>query len=225
MPFATIQTVRVDSFVPVVQSIICCADLITAVFLFAQYSIQPRPALLALASGYILGGLFAFLQTLDFPGAYSATGLISGTPSGAVWLFSFWRILFPLAVITYVLLKDVNETASPLVRLEPGRAIALTVACVLAVAAGLTWIVAVGTEYLPTLFVDQTRQLPSFKTCLARCGSSTLWRSCWCLSVGGPSSMYGSWWRSLRHYLTLHCRPCFPSSVTLSAGTRHAALH
>ena len=170
MPFATIQTVRVDSFVPVVQSIICCADLITAVFLFAQYSIQPRPALLALASGYILGGLFAFLQTLDFPGAYSATGLISGTPSGAVWLFSFWRILFPLAVITYVLLKDVNETASPLVRLEPGRAIALTVACVLAVAAGLTWIVAVGTEYLPTLFVDQTRQTPFLQNL-----SSAMW--------------------------------------------------
>ena len=158
MPFATIQTVRVDAFLSVTQSIVLFADLITAVFLFAQYSIQPQRALLALASGYIFSGLFAFLQTLDFPGAYSATGLISGTPSGAVWLFSFWRITFPLAVITYVLLKDANETASPLVRLEPSRAIALTVACVLAVAAGLTWVVAAG--YLPSLYIDATRQTP-----------------------------------------------------------------
>jgi signal transduction histidine kinase len=170
MPFATIPTARVDVFVPVVQSIICFADLITAVFLFAQYSIQPQRALLALSSGYIFSGLFAFLQTLDFPGAYSATGLISGTPSGAVWLFSFWRITFPLAVITYVLLKDANETASPLVRLEPDRAIALTVACVLAVVAGLTWVVAVGTEYLPRLFVDQTRQTPFLQNL-----SSAMW--------------------------------------------------
>ena len=119
----------------------CFADLITAVFLFAQFSIQPQRALLALASGYIFSGLFAFLQTLDFPGAYSATGLISGTPSGAVWLFSFWRITFPLAVIAYVLLKDANESASRLIKLEPGRVIAITIACVLAVTAGLTWLV------------------------------------------------------------------------------------
>ena len=92
--------------------IICFADLITAVFLFAQYSIQPQRALLALASGYIFSGLFAFLQTLDFPGAYSATGLLGGGPSGAAWLFSFWHITFALAVIGYVLLKDANETAS-----------------------------------------------------------------------------------------------------------------
>jgi phosphatidylserine synthase len=68
MPFAHIQAARVDVFIPVVQSIICFADLITAVFLFAQYSIQPQGALLALASAYIFSGLFAFLQTLDFPG-------------------------------------------------------------------------------------------------------------------------------------------------------------
>ena len=52
-PFAPIQVGRIDAFITVVQSIICFADLITAVFLFAQYSIQPQRALLALASGYI----------------------------------------------------------------------------------------------------------------------------------------------------------------------------
>ncbi len=157
-PFATIKTVRIDPFLSITQSIVLFADLITAVFLFAQFSIQPRRALLALASGYIFSGLFAFLQTLDFPGAYSASGLISGTPSGAVWLFSFWRITFPLAVIAYVLLKDANEARSLLIRLQPSRAIALSVASVLAVAAGLTWIVAAG--YLPSLYLDETRQTP-----------------------------------------------------------------
>jgi signal transduction histidine kinase len=160
LPFAQVRAARLDVFIPVVQSVICVADLITAVLLFAQYSIQPQRALLALASGYIFSGLFAFLQTLDFPGAYSATGLLGGGLSGAAWLFSFWHILFPLAVITYVLLKDGNETASQLVKLEPRRAIAITIACVLAVTAALTWLGTAGAEYLPSLFVDQTRETP-----------------------------------------------------------------
>ena len=158
LPFAHIRVARLDVFIPVVQSIICVADLITAVLLFAQYSIQPQRSLLALASGYISSGLFAFLQTLDFPGAYSATGLLGGGLSGAAWLFSYWHILFPLAVITYVLLKDGDETANQLVKPDPGRVIAITIACVLAVAAALTWLGTGGAEYLPSLFVDQTTE-------------------------------------------------------------------
>ena len=159
-PFASIQVARIHVFIPVAQSIMCFADLITAVFLFAQYSIQPKRAVLVLASGYIFSGLFAFLQTLDFPGAYSATGLLGGRPSGAAWLFSFWHITFPLAVIAYALLKDSNETANRYVKRQPGRDIAITIACVLAVTATLTWLGTAGADFLPTLFVDGTRQTP-----------------------------------------------------------------
>ena len=86
MPFARTQPGRLDAFIPVIQTVLCFADVITAVFMFAQYSIQPHRALLALASGYIFSGLFAFLQTLDIPGAYSAAGLLSHGPSGAAWM-------------------------------------------------------------------------------------------------------------------------------------------
>ena len=44
----------------------------------------------------------------------------------------------PTCCIIYVLLKAANETASRLVKPEPGRVIAITIACVLAVTAGLT---------------------------------------------------------------------------------------
>ena len=67
-PFASIQVARVDAFIPVLQTVVFAADLITAVLLFAQFSIQPQLALLALASGYMFSGSFAFLQTLAFPG-------------------------------------------------------------------------------------------------------------------------------------------------------------
>src|SRR6267142_5887907 len=52
-PFASIQVARVDAFIPVLQTVLSVADLITAALLFAQFSIQPQLAILALASGYI----------------------------------------------------------------------------------------------------------------------------------------------------------------------------
>jgi signal transduction histidine kinase len=159
IPFAPRQVGRVDAFIPVVHSIICVTDLITAVLLFAQYKIRPQRALLALASGYISGGLFSFLLTLEFPGSYSATGgLLGGGSSGAAWLFNFWRITFAMAVIAYVLLKDANDATSSLKDNKSSRAIVDTVACALAVTVGLAWLATAGNGYLPSLYAGTTQQ-------------------------------------------------------------------
>ena len=158
IPFASRQVGRVDAFIPVVQSIICVTDVITGVLLLAQYSIQPQRALLALASGYLCGGLFSFLQTLEFPGAYSATGLLGGGANGAVWLFNFWRFTFVLAVIAYALLRGTYDTANQFTKNEPRRAIFVTIACALAVTAGLTWLGTAGNGHLPSLYIGTTQQ-------------------------------------------------------------------
>ena len=50
MPFARTQPGRLDAFIPVIQTVLCFADVITAVFLFAQYSIQPHPFWLSQAA-------------------------------------------------------------------------------------------------------------------------------------------------------------------------------
>jgi hypothetical protein len=68
-PFASIQLPQANAFIPVLQTVVSVADLVTATLLFAQFSIQPQRAILALASGYIFSSSFAFLQTLAFPGA------------------------------------------------------------------------------------------------------------------------------------------------------------
>ena len=44
---------------------------------------------------------------------------------------------------------------------EPGRAIVVTIACALAVTAGLTWLGTAGNEYLPSLYVGTTQQASS----------------------------------------------------------------
>ena len=156
-PFASVRLPRVDAFVPALQTVLCITDLITAALLFSLYSIQPLPGLLALASGYIFSGLFAFLQTLAFPGAYAPSGLIGDPLSSAPYLFFLWHIAFPLAVTAYALSDD-----RPRANDAPGRStkatIAITIACTLVLTAGLTWAVTAGARYLPSLFVDQTRQ-------------------------------------------------------------------
>jgi Membrane-associated sensor, integral membrane domain len=119
--FSTIPLAHVDAFIPVVQTVMCVVDLITAAFLFGQFLVRPKYALLVIASGYVFSGLFAFAQTLAFPGAYSATGLIGDGVSSAAWLFVLWHGSFDLAVIVYALSKgvdekDVDEADNPSIR-------------------------------------------------------------------------------------------------------------
>ena len=154
-PFASIQLPQVDAFIPVLQTVVSVADLVTATLLFAQFSIQPQLALLALASAYIFSGSFAFLQTLAFPGAYAPAGLF-GDASTAAWMFVFWHTTFPGAILAYALSKDMAGVAT-----LPGRStmtsIVTTVVCVLAVVAALTWIVTAKTEYLPSFYTTDIR--------------------------------------------------------------------
>jgi two-component sensor histidine kinase len=155
IPFAKVELAQVEPFVSVIQTVMCLADLLTATLLFAAYSVYPERALLALAGGYIFSGLFAFLQTLAFPGAYVELPLIGDVLNSAGWLFVFWHATFLLAVIVYAMLKGVGNAAS---RPGPptGVAIGVTIACVLAPTAGLTLVATEGAGYLPRLFLNVT---------------------------------------------------------------------
>jgi signal transduction histidine kinase len=151
-PFASIQLGRVDAFIPVLQTALSIADLITATLLFAQYSIQPQRALLAVASGYVFSGSFAFLQTLTFPGGYAPAGLIGDGSNSASWIYVLWHTMFPAAIFVYAFSKNATEFNYP-----PGKTkanIIITVASVLATIAVLTWIVTAKTEYVPVFYTN-----------------------------------------------------------------------
>lgn len=154
-PFAQIQLGRVDAFIPVLQTCLTVVDFITATLVFAQYSIQPQRALLALASGYLFSGSFAFLQTLAFPGGYAPVGLIGDGLNSPAWIYVLWHTMFPAAVLLYAFNKDAPGVA------RAGRpatgGIAITLACVFAVIAGLTWVVTTKTAYLPSFYTTDVR--------------------------------------------------------------------
>ncbi len=155
-PFANIQVRRIDAFIPVSQTVLSIADLVTATLLFGQFSIRPQRALLALASAYIFSGSFAFLQTLAFPGGYAADGVIGDGPNTPAWMYVLWHSTFTAAVLVYALSKDSDRDRKLPVR-STMAAITLTVAGVLATIAVLTWIVSTKTEYLPSFFTNDIR--------------------------------------------------------------------
>lgn len=147
-PFVNLQIGRMDSFLPVVQTVMSAADLLTATLLFAQYSVQPHRALLVVASGYIFAGSFAFLQTLSFPGSYAPNGLIGDVYNTPAWFFVLWYTTFPLSILSYTLLKDKEKKPPRSTRIT----IAITLICVIATIALLSWLVIGEVEHLPRFF-------------------------------------------------------------------------
>ncbi|HET7850934.1 MAG TPA: MASE4 domain-containing protein [Pseudolabrys sp.] len=162
-PIARVHLGRLDAFVPALQTVLCGAELTTALLLFGQYYVKPQYALLALASGYITSGLFAFLHSLTFPGAYAPTGLFGGPDTGA-WLYCFWHIGFPLSVITYAVLRDWKGTEAH--DRSPRRTIGLVVASTLAAIAAIAWAVSVDASMLPPLYEQDLRTQTAFTSYL-----------------------------------------------------------
>ncbi len=134
LPLASMRLTRVDAFVPVIQAVMCVVALLTSVFLFAQYSVYPNNALLALASGFLSSGLFAFLQSLADPGAYVPAAVIGDGLNSQGWLFVFWHTVFPLTVTVYALSKNRGDVARS--SRATGIIIGVTITCVAVATAG-----------------------------------------------------------------------------------------
>jgi signal transduction histidine kinase len=155
-PFLNVQLQRLDAFIPTIEGVCAVNDLITSALLFSQFAITRRSALLALSIGFLFTALIIIPHALSFPGAFAPAGLLGAKLQTTSWLYNFWKAGLPLAVILYVLLKDANAGTRPPER-SPSRVILGSVAIVVAMVCGLTWIATAGEEFLPRLMLDNTR--------------------------------------------------------------------
>ena len=159
-PFAGVQLRQFEAFIPVSQTFIFVNDLITSVLLIAQFVIVRWRAILVLASGYLFTALVDITQLLTFPGTFTPTGLLGAGLQTTGWLYEFWHSGFPIAVIFYVMLK--NQAPETRVSHQSTRtAVATSVAVVIAMVLGLSWLAIAGDQYLPKLFLDRSRQTPA----------------------------------------------------------------
>jgi hypothetical protein len=100
-PLSTIQLARIDAFVPAYATAIFVNDSITAILLFAQFSIARSRALLVIASGYLFTALVVIPWMLTFPGVFAPSGLLGAGPQTTTWLYILWHAGFPMFVIAY----------------------------------------------------------------------------------------------------------------------------
>ncbi len=152
-PLASVQLGRIDAFVPAYATAMFVNDLITAVLLFAQFSILRSRALLVIASGYLFTALVVIPWVLTFPGVFAPGGLLGAGLQSTVWLYTLWHAGFPIFVITYALLKD----ADPAKRLWQGPvhvAILLSVAETAGIVCAAALLVTTGHELLPRILLD-----------------------------------------------------------------------
>ena len=157
-PLKGVQLGRVDAFVPVYATAMFVCDSITAILLYAQFSILRSRAILVIASGYLFTALILIPWILVFPGVFAPTGLMGGMQSTS-WLYFFQHAGFPLFVIGYALSKD----ADPSKRIWRGTvraAIALSVALTAALVSVAAFLCIAGEALLPRVVLDSVHLSP-----------------------------------------------------------------
>jgi two-component system, sensor histidine kinase and response regulator len=155
-PFAQIRLSRIDAFIPAVHSVLFIVNLITAALLFAQFSVQPKRAILVIACGYFFVALVVALHALTFPGAFAPRGLLGAGRQSAGWIFYFWHAGFALAVIAYALLKEA-DTAKGTLTWSTWNAFGFSIVAVITLVGVLTLLATAGEPLLPNLFQDDVR--------------------------------------------------------------------
>ncbi len=155
-PFSTTQAWRIDAFVPAYATAMFVNDLITAVLLFAQFSILRSRALLAIASGYLFTALMLIPWMLTFPDVFTPGGLLGAGLQSTTWIYILWHAGFPMFVIAYALLKDADP-AKRVWQGSAGAAILLSVATTAAVVCAATFLVTAGDALLPRISLDPVR--------------------------------------------------------------------
>jgi signal transduction histidine kinase len=157
-PFAHKQLAKIDAFIPSFEATIFVTDFITSVLLFSQFSVHRSRALLVLASGYLFSALIVVPHALTFPGAFSPEGLLGAGLQTTAWLYWFWHIGFPTALLLYACLNDGKEAKT--LTASVSSLIVKSAAIVVGLVCGLTVLATAGDDFMPRLFLDRTHIQP-----------------------------------------------------------------
>lgn len=146
VPFAAVPVGYIGEFIPAYATAMFVISSITSALLFVQFSVVHSRALLAVSGGYLFSALITIPWALTFPDLFGATDT-AGTTWGV--LTRIWRLVFPLSVIGYTLLKDdEGRTAWP--RALSYFAVLLSAAALLVAADLVTWLATTTSELTPS---------------------------------------------------------------------------
>ena len=146
VPFAAVPVGYIRDFIPAYAAAMFVISSITSALLFVQFSVVHSRALLAVSGGYLFSALITIPWALTFPDLFGAADM-AGTTWGVIT--RIWRLVFPLSVIGYTLLKD-DEAKRAWPRPLLYFAILLSAAALLVAADLVTWLATGMRELTPS---------------------------------------------------------------------------
>ncbi|HEY2528822.1 MAG TPA: MASE4 domain-containing protein [Xanthobacteraceae bacterium] len=152
-PLSSIQLAPIQAFIPIYATAMFVNDSLTAVLLFAQFSILHSRALLVIATGYLFTALMLIPWMLTFPGVFAAGGLLDAGLQSTAWLYIIWHAGFPIFVIGYGILKD-DAPAELMWKGSVAPAIAWSVVMTVAGVCTAAILVTAGNSLLAPLMLD-----------------------------------------------------------------------
>ena len=158
-PFAGRPLPALNALFPALDAIVFVTDLVTAVLLFAQYSISRSRSLFALASGYLFTAFIVVPHALTFAGAFTSAGLLGAGIQTGSWLFILWHIGYAAGLLAYAALRE-DTRPIPVWEASTLPAIGWSLAGVVALVLSLTWLSTAGADLLPPIILDQSRMSP-----------------------------------------------------------------
>ena len=159
LPFRLEPLAKLGAFIVVVDTALLLGDLLTATLLFSQATVLRSRGLMALATGYLFAGFIIIPHVLTFPFAFSERGLLSAGVSTTIWLYLFWHVGLPTAVIVYATLKKKDMT-QPMQHDHVRPTIILCAAGAAVLAGSLTILATIGGSLLPRLMTGALTWLP-----------------------------------------------------------------
>ncbi|MGZ5584960.1 MAG: MASE4 domain-containing protein, partial [Usitatibacter sp.] len=155
VPFARRPAGELWAFIPSYESALALGDLITATLLLSQFArLNARP-ILVLGAAYLFSGVLAIAHMLSFPGLFSGAGLLGARSQTTVWLYMFWHLGFPLAVLSAMVMKpaQARNTAAAIWGTVAGVGLLAALCIVLATSATpLLPVLLDGGNYTPALY-------------------------------------------------------------------------
>jgi signal transduction histidine kinase len=155
IPFARIRLPRIETFIPIFETILAVNTLLTAGSLFLAFRRSRLRAIFCLASGYLFTSLLAAPVMLTSPGVYSSSGLLRAGPQTSTWLDTFRNASFPLFVIGYALIAR-HAVVSRRSRRGMSADVMLAVAGAVAAVCVLTFLATAEHQVLPRIMVDDS---------------------------------------------------------------------
>ena len=152
-PLSNLQLARIDPFVAIYAAAMFVNESITAILLFAQFSICRSRCLLVISSGYLYTALILIPWMLTFPGVFAPSGLLGAGLQSTACLYILWHAGFAAFVIGYALLKEMEGTR-PLPQGPASRAILASIAMTAALISALTYLVTRFNDRMPVLMSD-----------------------------------------------------------------------